>query len=320
MRRREFIELLIGAVGWPLVARAQQSAMPVIGFLNSGSPDQTDRVRAFHQGLSETGYVEGRNVAIEYRWADGQYDRLPALAAGLVRRQVTVIASGGTPAALAAKTATSTIPIVFQVAVDPVEVGLVASLSRPGGNVTGVTNLGVEVGSKGLELMHELVPTATIMALLINPTNPTIADTQSSEVQATARTLGLQLHVLHASTEHDFETVFSTLVQLRAGGLAISPDVFFPSRTDQLAALTLRDAIPSIYVSREFAAGGGLMSYGGSITDVYRLGGVYTGRVQGRETCRPSGPAVHKADPQSQNALGITIPPSIMVRADEEIE
>jgi putative ABC transport system substrate-binding protein len=320
------MSLLSGAaIGWPLDASAQQSATPVIGFLNSGSPDQLPRVRAFQQGLREAGYIEGRNVAIEYRWADGHYDQLPALAVALVHRQVTVIVSGGTPAALAAKAATSTIPIVFQVAVDPVEVGLVASLSRPGGKVTGVTNLGVEVESKGLELMHDLVPTAIIMALLINPTNPAIANTQSREVEAAARALGLQLHVLHASTEQDFETVFSTLVQIQAGELVISADVFFASRTDQLAALSLRHAIPSIYVSREFAAAGGLISYGGSITDVYRFGGVYTGRVLRGE--KPADLPIQQSTQielipnlKTAKALGITIPRSIMVRADEEIE
>jgi putative ABC transport system substrate-binding protein len=229
MRRRKFISLLSGAaVGWRLAAHAQQSAMPVIGFLNGASADSSRyNVRAFHQGLRETGYVEGQSVAIEYRWAEGHNDRVPLLTADLVRRQVTVVTTGGTPAALAAKAATTTIPIVFEMGSDPVRLGLVASLSRPGGNITGVTNVSVEAGPKQLELMHELLPTANIMALLINPTNPAIADAISRDVQAAARTLGLQLHVLQASTEQDFEAVFSSVVQLRTGGLLISSDLFF---------------------------------------------------------------------------------------------
>jgi putative ABC transport system substrate-binding protein len=225
MRRREFIGSLVGtAVAWPLAPSAQQPEMHVVGFLIAGSADSyRHAIRAFHQGLRETGYVEGQNVAIEYRWAEGFYDRVPLLAADLVRRQVSVLTTGGTPAALAAKAATTTIPIVFEIGSDPVQLGLVASLSRPGGNVTGVTNLGVAVGPKGLELMHELLPTATIMALLINPTNPGIADAVSRDVQAAARTLGLQLHVLHASTEQDFEAVYSSVVQLRAGRLLSAP-------------------------------------------------------------------------------------------------
>jgi putative ABC transport system substrate-binding protein len=325
MKRREFIRLLGAAVSWPLVASAQQSAMPVIGFLNSASPDAyPHRVRAFHQGLRETGYVDGQNVAIEYRWADGNYDRLPVLAADLVRRQVTVIVcTGGTPAALAAKAATPTIPIVFHVGSDPVQVGLVASLSRPGGNITGVTNLNMAVAPMGLELMHELVPTATIMALLINPTNPPIADRVSREVQAAADMLGLQLHVLKTSTEQDFETVFSTLVQLRAGGLVISPDAFFVSRVDQLVALTIRHKVPAIYQSREFAVAGGLMTYGGDPN--YRQVGIYAGRVLKGE--KPADlPVVQSAkvelilNMKTAKALGLTVPPILLERADEVIE
>jgi putative ABC transport system substrate-binding protein len=327
MRRREFIVLISGVIGaWRLTARAQQSAMPVIGFLSGHSPDSyTDRVRAFHQGLRETGYVEGQNVAIEYRWADGHYDRLPALATDLVRRQVTVITAGSAPASLAAKAATTTIPIVFETSVDPVEVGLVASLSRPGGNITGVTNLFVAVGSKGLELMHELVPTATIMALLINPTSPWLADPVSRDTQAVARGLGLQLHILHASTEQDFETVFSTLVQLRAAALVIGPDAFFTTRSKQLAALAVHHAIPTIYNAREFTAAGGLMSYGTSISDNYHLIGQYIGRIL--KGAKPADlPVVQSAkfeliiNMKTAKALGITIPPLIMERADEVIE
>jgi putative ABC transport system substrate-binding protein len=327
MRRREFISLLSGVAACPLMARAQQPSMPVIGFLSSRSPGRSDYVlAAFHQGLKEAGYVEGRNVAIEYRWASNQFDLLPALAADLVRRMVAVIAAlGSTAAALAAKEATSTIPIVFQAAVDPVEVGLVASLGRPGGNVTGVTNLGGELVPKQLELMRELLPKATAMALLINPTNPKLADAPSRDAQAAARSLRLQLHILNASTEHDFETVFSTLVQLRAGGLVISPDAFFTSRADQLAALAFRHAVPTIYPFREFAATGGLMSYGGSLTEFYRLAGVYTGRVVKGE--KPADLPVQQATKvelvinlKTAKALGLTISPSIMVRADERIE
>jgi putative ABC transport system substrate-binding protein len=330
MKRREFIigSLIGTAVAWPLAASAQQPAMPVIGFLNGSSPDSsTYDVRGFHKGLSETG-VDGQNVAIEYRWAEGHYDRLPALAADLVRRQVAVIASGTTPAALAAKAATTTIPIIFEMGSDPVEVGLVASLSRPGGNITGVTNLGMVVASKGLQMMHELVPTAKIMALLINPNNPRliIMDRVTREVQAAADTLGLQLHVLSASTEHDIEMVFSTLVQLRAGGLVIGPDGFLEGQADQLAALALRHALPMIYTGNEYAvAAGGLMSYGSSLRDAYRLAGVYTGRVL--KGANPADlPVVQAAkvdliiNLKTAKALGITVPQILLAGADEVIE
>jgi putative ABC transport system substrate-binding protein len=326
MRRREFITLLSGTAVWPLATHAQQSAMPVIGFLNSASrTQQKSNLAAFRQGLQESGYVEGQNVAIEYRWAENQYDRLPALAADLVRRQVTVIVtSGGTPSALAAKAATATIPIVFYVGVDPVEFGLVASLGRPGGNATGVTNLNVALGAKRLELMHELVPAATILALLVHPTSP-LAETQLRDVQAAARTLGLQLRVLHASTERDFDAVFATLVQLRAGGLVFLPDAFFNVRIGQLAALTLHHAVPAIYSGRDFAAAGGLMSYEGNLINGNRQVGIYAGRVLKGE--RPADlPVVQAAkvelilNMKTAKALGITIPPSIMVRADEVIE
>jgi putative ABC transport system substrate-binding protein len=280
MNRREFITILGGAAtAWPLAARAQQPAMPVIGFLNGASYDLSAYlVRAFHQGLSETGYVEGRNVAIEYRSADGQYDRLPALAADLVRRKVSVIAATGTPTGLPAKAATTTIPIVFVTGSDPVEQGLVASLNRPGGNLTGATTLAVELGQKRLELLHEVVPKATLIGVLVNPTGPNLKAV-SRDLQAAARILGLPIHVLHASTERDFDTVFATLVRLRAGALVIGTDTFFNSQSGKLAALTLRHAVPAIYQYREFAAAGGLMSYAGSITDAYRVAGVYTGRI-----------------------------------------
>jgi ABC-type uncharacterized transport system substrate-binding protein len=280
MRRREFITVLGGAAAaWPLAVRAQQRAMPVVGFLGSASPDEyTIRLRAFRQGLKDAGYVEGQNVDIEYRWAEAHNDRLSALAAQLVNRQAAVIvAAGGTASALAAKAATASVPIVFGIAADPVEVGLVASLSRPGGNVTGVTSLNVEVGPKRLELLHELLPSTAIIAVLVNPATPALAEPFTRDLQAAAGVLGLQLHVLHASSERDFDTVFATLVQLRAGALVIGPDNFFTARSEQLAALTVRYAVPAIYQFRQFADAGGLMSYGSSETEYYRLVGNYAG-------------------------------------------
>src|SRR5262249_21757853 len=304
MRRRDFIKAIGGATAaWPLAAQAQQPAMPVVGFLNSASAREYAYVAtAFRQGLSEVGYVEGRDVEIEYRWADSQYDRLPALAADLVRRQVAVIAAN-TPAALPAKAVTTTIPIVFLTAAGPFEAGLVASLNQPGGNLTGVSILNVELGSKRLELLHDLVPSASIVALLINPSHPA-AETASTELQAAARTLGLEFNILHASTEHDFDTVFATLAQVPAGALVIAPDAFFVSRSEQLAALTVRHAVPAISVSREFAVAGGLMSYGTSVRDAYRQMGVYCGsHSQGREAGRSTSATDHegRADHQPQD-------------------
>ena len=327
MRRREFISLLGGGVtAWPLLVRAQQT-MPVIGFLGSSSLDlYADPVRAFRQGLGETGYVEGRNVAIEFRWANGQNERLPALAADLVRRQVTVIvAPGSTPAALAAKAATTTIPIVFQVGIDPIAAGLVTSLARPGGNVTGVTNINTELVSKRLELLRELVPKATVVALLVNPTSPEITEAVSKELQSTTRTLGLQLHILNASNDRDFDTVFTTLAQLRVGALVIAPDAFFISRNEQLGILTSRHGVPAITQFREFAAAGGLMSYGGSFSEPTRQVGIYTGRILKGE--KPANLPVQQPmkvelviNLKTARALGVTVPQSVLNRADEVIE
>jgi len=282
MERRDFITLFGGAAAaWPFAAHAQQSAMPVVGFLNSLSLDQgrTLYVAPFLQGLRDAGYVEGQNVTIEYRSAEGQYDRLPSLAADLVQQKVTVIAATSTPAALAAKAVTSTVPIVFTIGSDPIELGLVASLRRPGGNVTGTTALSIEVGPKRLELARELFPAATTVALLVNPANP-LAATVPKDLQALADTLGVRLHVLHASTETDLEAAFATAAQLRAAALVISSaDPLFTSHAAQLGALALRHRVPAIYQLREFAAAGGLMSYGASVADANRLGGIYAGRI-----------------------------------------
>jgi putative tryptophan/tyrosine transport system substrate-binding protein len=327
VKRRQFITLLGGAAAaWPLAARAQQPAMPAIGFLDSkSSDDSAHMVAAFRRGLNESTFIEGQNVTIEFRWAQNQYDQLPVLAADLVRRRVDVIAATGGPAALAAKTASATIPIVFRLAADPIAAGLVASLSRPGGNVTGVTSLNLEVGSKRLEFLHELVPTATIMAALVNPTNPTNAEILSRDLQATARLLGLQLHLLHASSDTDIDALFATLTELRAGGLVIGTDAFFSSRNEKLAALALRYRIPTIYQWREFVAAGGLMSYGGSFADSYRLAGVYTGRILKGE--KPADLPVQQATKlelfinlKTAKALGITVPPTLLALADEVIE
>jgi putative ABC transport system substrate-binding protein len=324
MRRREFFTLLGGAAAWPVTLRAQQPAIPVIGYLNGGSPDRSAHlVRAFRQGLQDTGYAEGRNVAIEFRWADGQYDRLPAMAADLVRRQVAVIFAD-TPGVLAAKAATTTVPIVFAIAGDPVAIGLVASMNHPGGNLTGQTSLNVEVGPKRLELLHEMVPAATILALLVNPTNPN-AQAIASDAHSAAGALGFELHVLHASTEREFDAVFASLVQLRAGGLVISTDPFFTNQGEQLGALALRNAMPAIYQYPEFAAAGGLMSYGGSIADNFRLLGTYAGRILKGE--KPADLPVQQSTKveliinlKTAKALGINVPITLLGRADEVIE
>ena len=327
MRRRDFIIFLGSTVAmWSLRAHAQQSAMPVIGYLGAQSPAAfASRVRAFRQGLGETGYAEGRNVAIEFRWAEGQHHRLSALAADLVGRQVTVIvAPGGAPAALAAKSATTTIPIVFEMGADPIGMGLVGSLNRPGGNLTGVSSLNVEVTPKRLEILHELVPTAAVVAVLVNPTSPT-ADSQWKDLQAAARALGLQLHVLHASTEGEFDTVFVTLLQLRAGGLVVASDTFFATHSEQLAALTVRHAVPAIHQSRDFSTAGGLMSYGGNFVESHRLAGVYTGRILKGE--KPADLPVQQVTKvelfinlKAAKTLGVTVPLPLLGRADEVIE
>ncbi len=300
--------------------------MPVIGFLNGASPDgYAPSVAPFRQGLNEAGYVDGQNATIEYRWAEGHYDRLPALAADLVQQKVTVIAATSTPAALAAKAATSTVPIVFTTGGDPIKLGLVASLRRPGGNVTGSTQLSVEVGPKRLELARELFPGATTVALLVNPANPLTA-TVSKDLQAVADTLDVRLHVLHASTEADFEAAFAMAAQLRAAALVISgADPVFGSHAAQLGALALRHSVPAIYQFREFAAAGGLMSYGGYTTDTYRLGGIYTGRILKGE--KPADlPVVQSTKVElilnlkTAKALGITVPLPLSGRADEVIE
>ena len=326
MRRREFISLLGSAAAtWPLAANAQQPALPVVGFLNPESPQGYARpLAAFLKGLGESGYEDGRNVAIEYRWAEGQNERLPAMAADLVHRQVAVIAATTTPAALAAKAATATIPIVFETGGDPVRLGLVAGLNHPGGNVTGVTQTNQEVTPKRLELLHELLPTARVMALLVNPADPATAETQTKDSLSAAQTLGLELHVLNASTERDFDAVIANVIQLRAGGLVISTDALFTSRSgEQLAALAVRHAVPAVYKGREFAAAGGLMSYGSDIADSYRLAGNYTGRILKGESDLPVQQATKVEliiNLKTAKSLGITFPLTLLGRADEVIE
>ena len=300
--------------------------MPMIGFVNVASRQGYERpLSAFLKGLAEAGYIDGPNVAIEYRWGEGSSDRLPAMIADLVHNQVAVIAATSTPAALAAKAATTTIPIVFEMGGDPIHLGLVPSLNRPGGNVTGVTQLNVEVAPKRLQFLHELLPAATVVALLINPTNPAVAEPQLSEMLSAARTLGLELHVLNASTERDFDEAFAKFHQLRAGGLVIEADPFFISRNDLLAALTVRHAVPAIFQFREFATAGGLMSYGGSLPEAYRLAGVYTGRILKGE--KPADLPVQQATKvdlvinlKTAKTLGLTVPDTLIGRADEVIE
>jgi putative ABC transport system substrate-binding protein len=326
MKRREFITLVSsGAVAWPLLARGQQSTMPVIGFLGGPSAKGwASYLSIFLQGLGEAGYVEGRNLAVEQRWADGQYDRLPEMVVDLIDRRVSVIAAARTPAALAAKGATKTTPIVFVTIADPVQIGLVASLRRPDGNVTGVTQLNVEIGPKLLDLMHEVVPSATNIALLINPTNSN-SETLSRELQSAARTLGLTLNVLNASTEAEINAAFARLVEERAGGLVVGGDAFLSTGSEQIAALAIRHRVPSIYQSLVFAQAGGLMSYGGDSTEAYHQAGVYTARILNGE--KPAElPVVQSArvkltvNLKTARAIGLEIPQSLLARADEVIE
>jgi putative ABC transport system substrate-binding protein len=328
MRRRAFITLLGGAAAaWPLAARAQQPALPVIGILATASAEaNATRLRAFSEGLRGAGYVEGQNVNIEYRWAEEDSGRLPELAAQLLDRQVTVlVAAGGTASALAAKAATARTPIIFGIGGDPVRLGLVASLNRPGGNVSGVTSLNVEVAPKRLELLHELLPSVTVMALLVNPAVPALAEAAARVSQAAAHAAGLQLHVLNASSERDFDTVFATLKELHAGALAIAPDNLFTAHSELLASLASRHGLPAIYEFRRFVAAGGLMSYGSSETEYYQLVGTYTGRVLKGD--KPADLPVQQSTKvelminlKTAKALGITIPLPLLGRADEVIE
>jgi putative ABC transport system substrate-binding protein len=313
MRRRQFIAGLGSVAAWPLSARAQQPAMPVIGLLMSTSREANlGRLAAFREGLSKTGYVEMRNVAIEYRSADGQYERLPALAAELVRRRVNAIVAGpGIPAALAAKSATTTIPVVFQSGADPVGTGLVSNLAQPGGNMTGVTNLDARLGPKQLEMLHELMPMATSIALLVNLANPA-TETISKDMQMAARILGLQLHLVHASTDSDLDMVFATLIQLPSGGLVIAPDPFFGSRIERLAALATRYAVPTMY-KPDFAAAGGLMGLAAPVAEQWRLVGTYTGRIlkgdkAGNLPVQQSVRVDLTINMKAAKALGLTVP------------
>jgi putative ABC transport system substrate-binding protein len=326
MKRRNFIMLLGGAaaVAWPLAARAQQTALPVIGFLSGRTPEESaDDAAAFRQGLNEMGYIVGRNVAIEYRWAEGQYDRLPALAADLIAHKVTVLSVFGPPTALAAKAATVTIPIVFSVGVDPVDIGLVASLNRPGGNLTGVTLLTASLGAKRVGLLRELIPKADLMAVLVNTTSEGM--TQAKDVQDAARKAGLRAIVLNAATDADIDAAFATLSRQRIGGLMVGGDQFLDTRRDRIVALAARHSMPTIYHRRDFVAGGGLLSYGTSIADVYRQVGVYTGRILRGE--KPADLPVLQPTKfelvinlRTARALGLTIPPGILAIADEVIE
>jgi putative tryptophan/tyrosine transport system substrate-binding protein len=326
VRRREFITLMGGSMAvWPRAAHAQQPAMPVIGFLHGASPGTyAPMMTAFRQSLKDAGYVEGHNVAIEYRWAEGHYERLPALAVDLVRRQVAAIVTGGTPPALAAKAASSTIPIVINVGVDPVQLGLVASLNRPGGNVTGLTVLTVELAAKKLEVLHELLRTSASVALLVNPNTP-VTEPETKGARDAARSLGLQLHVLDASTEGEIDAAFEKLIELRAGGLVVSVDPFLLSQRAQIVALAARHAVPAIYGAREFAADGGLMSYGSDLVDAYRQVGIYAGKIL--KGAKPADLPVQRVvkvafviNLKTAKTLGITFPLPLIGRADEVIE
>ena len=326
--RREFINLIGGAaVAWPIAARAQQPAMPVIGFLDGRSPDAlTDRLRGFRQGLKDTGYVEGENVVIVYRWAENQFDRLTGLADDLVRRQVNVIvASGGVPAISAAKAATSTLPVVFIVGDDPVRLGVVPSLARPGGNLTGVNFFNIELAAKQLGLLRELVPAATRVAALINPANAAIAETTLRELESAARAMGLQIQIFRASTSREIDEASATFLRERPDALFVGSDPFFNARRVQLSLLAMRHAVPATYLGREYAEAGGLMSYGSDISDAYRQVGVYAGRIL--KGGKPADMPVVQAtkfelviNAQTARMLSLTVPPSLLARADEVIE
>jgi putative ABC transport system substrate-binding protein len=327
MRRREFITLLGSAAAWPLAAHAQQPALPVIGFLHSASAAAyAAPLAAFRKGLSEAGYVEGQNVAIEYRWAEGQNDRLPALAAELVRRRVTVIVTpGSTAATLAAQAATATIPIVFIIGANPVKIGLVASLNRPGGNATGINDFGVEIGAKRLGLLHELLPGAARFGVLVNPDNPFITEYFVTELQMAASAIGRQIEVVTASTNGDIDTAFATLVKKRADALLISPDALFVTRRVQLIMLAVRHTLPALYHRRELAEAGGLMSYGSDLSDQYRQTGLYVSRILKGE--KPAEMPVQLPTKfefvinlQTAKTIGLDIPPTLLARADEVIE
>jgi putative tryptophan/tyrosine transport system substrate-binding protein len=327
VKRRAFISLLGGAAAtWPLAARAQQSAMPVIGFLDPRSPHTlVDQLPAFRQGLKDAGYVEGENVAIEYRWAEGQYDRLPALAAELVRRQVAVIVASPTVSALAAKSATATTPIVFTVGDDPVKLGLVSSLARPGGNLTGINFFGAEVVTKRLELLRELVPRIGRLAVLVNPSNATISETTVREVEAAARGMGVQVQVFNAGTSREIDAAFANLVRERSDAVFVSGDAFLTSRRVQLATLAARYMIPSSFSQREVTEAGGLMSYGTNIRDTYRQAGVYVGRIL--KGAKPADLPVVQAskfefviNASTARMLGLNVPDKLLALADEVIE
>ena len=325
MKRRDIITLLGGAAAWPLAARAQQPAMPVIGFINSSSADgYAPHVRAFRQGLKQAGYVEGENIAIEYRWANGQYNRLPELVNDLVKRQVAVIAATGTPANVVTKSATTTIPVVFTAGSDPVQLGLVTSLNRPGGNITGVTQLTGEVAPKRVEVAHELVPGAKLIGLLVNPGNPSAATLTKASQQA-AIMLGLHLDVVHASTEAEVDDAFRTFAAKQVGAVVVVTDAFFNGVVQLLATLSMRHSLPTVYQYHPFIEAGGLISYGGSIADSYRLAGVYVGRILKGE--RPGDLPVQQSTTveliinlKSAKALGLTVPLPLLGRADELIE
>jgi putative tryptophan/tyrosine transport system substrate-binding protein len=325
MKRREFIAIAGGATAWPFVVVAAQSTTPVVGFLGTGTAESTtSELKGFRQGLGEAGYIDGRNITVEYRWSEGQNSRLSTLAADLVHDQAAVIAVTGNAVALAAKAATATIPIVFQVGNDPVAAGLVASLARPGGNLTGVTTLSAEIIAKRLELLHELIPTISSIALLINPNN---RDSENSkrDAEVAAKSLGLQLHVVRASSTDEIDAAFKSFTQLQAGALIVAPDAFFNSRSEQLAALALQHAVPTVYQYRKFATAGGLISYGANITDAYRLVGVYTAQIlKGK---KPADLPVQQASKvelfinlKTAKALGLKVPPQMQLLADEVIE